>query len=190
MSFESDANKDAIPSKVVDEEGTMNADTCEEIHADVPVEGDGNAEENDETHDYNEGESKAVTSQDESIGTVANSSSLPLTDDAMSLANDNAELLKTLMEVKLELASVRTENDHHQARLKETEKERDFYKKKYNECMEGRSTRDLQVPNWLADGEDGGSLRGPQQSGQQQPPSGGFKINISSMSSPFRKQSP
>ena len=190
MSFESDANKDAIPSKVVDEEGTMNADTCEEIHADVPVEGDGNAEENDETHDYNEGESKAVTSQDESIGTVANSSSLPLTDDAMSLANDNAELLKTLMEVKLELASVRTENDHHQARLKETEKERDFYKRKYNEYMEGRSTRDLQVPNWLADGEDGGSLRGPQQSGQQQPPSGGFKINISSMSSPFRKLSP
>jgi len=189
-SNDSDANKDAIPSKVGNEEGTMNADACEEVHGDVPLEGDGDAKENDETYGYNEGESKDVTPQDESIGTVANASSSPLTDDVMSLANDNAELLKTLMEVKLELASVRTENDHHQARLKETEKERDFYKNKYNGCMEGRSTRDLQVPNWLADEDDGGSLRGPQQSRQQQPPSGGFKINISSMSSPFRKQSP
>ena len=183
----SNASKGISPSKVGDEENID--DACEKVHADAPMEGDENGMGPSESNEE-EREEKAVIPQDESIGTVADASSSPLIDDASSLANDNAELLATLMEVKLELATARTENDHHRAKLKETEEERDFYKKKYNECIESRSTRDLQVPNWLADDEDGGPLRGPQRSRQQHPPSGGFKMNISSMSSPFRKPSP
>jgi len=119
-------------------------------------------------------------------------SSSPLNGVVLSPVNDAATLLETLMEVKLELATVRTENDHYRARLKETEGERDHYKKKYNECIE---ERDARTPDWLANGKDEGSPPplppGQQQSsGQQQPPFGGFKMNMSSMSSPFRKQPP
>jgi hypothetical protein len=176
-----------IVTKVGNEEDGMNDDAHEEVHADAPMKADKEVKEND----YNEGKrnEEVETPPEQSIITGADASSTPSVDDALYLANDNAELLRTLMDVKLELATARTENDHHRAKLKETEEERDFYKKKYNECMEGRS-RDLQVPSWLADEGDEGSPRGRQQSRQQQSPSGGFKMNISNMTSPFRKPSP
>ena len=102
-----------------------------------------------------------------------------------SPSNEAAALLETLMEVKLELATARTENDHYRARLKETEEDRDYYKNKYTECME---EKDTQTPNWLADGEDEGSPPSAPPSRQQN--QFGFKMNMASMSSPFRKQPP
>lgn len=104
---------------------------------------------------------------------------------AQSPSNEAAAFLETLMEVKLELATARTENDHYRAKLKETEEERDYYKNKYNECMEGK---DAQTPNWLANGEAEGSPPPAPPSRQQN--QFGFKMNMTSMSSPFRKQPP
>jgi hypothetical protein len=89
------------------------------------------------------------------------------------------------MDVKLELATVRTENDHYRARLKETEGERDYYKTKYNECMEERDSR---APDWLANEVDEDSP--PPPPGEQQSSQFGFKMNMTSIGSPFRKQPP
>ena len=104
---------------------------------------------------------------------------------AQSPSNEAAALLETLMDVKLELATARTENDHYRARLKETEEERDYYKNKYNECMVEEKDTGTRTPNWLANGEDEGSPPPAPTSRQQN--QFGFKMSVTSMSSPFRK---
>lgn len=47
-----------------------------------------------------------------------------------SPSSDSTSLLQQLLSIKLELATVRTENDNYRKKLKETEEERDMYKEK------------------------------------------------------------
>ena len=63
---------------------------------------------------------------DQSVIIESDLPSTSLDSAAQSPSNEAAALLETLMEVKLELATARTENDHYRARLKETEEERDY----------------------------------------------------------------